>query len=263
MTSRRLRKQKVALRFRRREQIKTVAQVAAKRSVIAALIVGIGMGVAMGRNSLLSQFMRTHTPAVRMNQPQALVGIPALQEVPANTLWLWVPGVGTWMEKQICRKYPAVKKVRVSRSWTSNTIQLYLEPRVPLVMWNGQGFDREGVIFQTLAAAWKALPQASFNPNASRIDLGAWLYRMSAYYPMWSQIAAIKQDAYGTIEVILKSGIVIVWGSAEKEPSASKAQAMLRVIDDMHTHSGGTARADLRFFDQGRIIVVPKSARAL
>ena len=33
---------------------------------------------------------------------------------------------------------------------------------------------------------------------------------------------------------------------------------LARVLDDAHKNMSGAARADLRFFDQGRIIVLPK-----
>src|SRR5207302_614257 len=126
--------------------------------------------------------------------------------------------------------------------------------------WKGAGFDRDGVLFAITPGAWKVLPQASFASGASKPELGRWLARLAAMTSLWSQVASLKQDAYGTLELTLKTGAVVVWGLPETGTLARKAQILARVLDDTHHHLGGTARADLRFFDQGRIIVRPKGA---
>jgi len=60
------------------------------------------------------------------------------------------------------------------------------------------------------------------------------------------------------MELTLKTGTVVTWGTLETESTSRKAQTLLRVLDDAHNNLGGAARADLRFFEQGRIIVLPK-----
>ncbi len=258
----RLRKQRVALRFKRREQLRFRIHTALRRSIVVALVVGFGVGVVAGRDSILSRFVRQHTPQIRVVLPNALAGLPVLAELPQNAFLLWLPGVPFWLDKKLRRKYVAVRRVRLAKSWRTNSVLIQLEPRVPLVLWNNQGFDREGVSFPARPGAWKDLPQASFTASTGRVDLGRWLMRLASYYPFWSRVIALKQDMYGALELTTKSGTVILWGQPEKESIGKKVQALLRVLDDMHAHSGGTAWADLRFFDQGRIIVLPKSSRS-
>ena len=223
-----------------------------------ALLIGFGAGLVTGHDSFLSRFMRRHTPLVVVSSPQALAGLPVLSELPKNSFWFWFPGSGLWLEKRLCRKYTAVRAVRLERGFESNRIAVHLEPRVPLVTWNGSGFDRDGVLFAITPGTWNVLPQVSFLPGARKVDLGRWLGRLSAIPEVWSQVSSIKQDPYQTVELTLKTGAVVIWGTLESEPFTRKAQTLARVLDDAHKNMGGAARADLRFFDQGRIIVRAK-----
>lgn len=258
---RKLRKQRVALRFRRREQIKIHLRTVLVRTSILALVVGFGFGISAGPNSAVATFLRNHTPTVQLAIPTPLTGVPAASELPAQKVWLWVPGSGIYVNQQVTRKYPAVRKVTINRAWRKNEVTVRLEPRVPLVLWNGRGFDRDGVQFSVMPEAWKTMPQAQYQTQFSAQDLGRWTSQLASNYLLWMKIQTIKQDAYGIVELTLKSGTSVIWGLPEKELAARKAQALLRVLDDMHTHSGGSARADLRFFDQGRIIVMPKLSK--
>jgi hypothetical protein len=258
--ARKLRKQRVALRFKRREHLKHRVRTALMRSVAVALMAGFGAGLVANHNSVLLQFLQRHTPQVVVKVPETLVGLPVLPDVPRNHLWLWLPGSAWWLEQKLTHKYSSVHTVFFERQIQANAVVIHVMPRIPLVTWNGKGFDRDGVLFAITPGTWKVLPQASFLPNASKPELGRWLARLDSVMPLWSQVASIKQDAYGSLELTLKTGSVVIWGPPEGGSLARKAQTLLRVLDDAHHHLGGTARADLRFFDQGRIIVRPKSS---
>jgi hypothetical protein len=255
----RTRKQRVTLRFRRREQLKHHVRLALVRSVALALVAGFGVGL-VAHDSILLKFLHRHTPQVTISLPETLAGLPVLSELPANRLWLWCPGSAFWLEKRLARKYTAVRAVRFDRRLEANEVVVHVDPRVPLVTWNGAGFDRDGVLFAITPGTWQALPQANFSAGTSKPELGRWLARLTVTTPLWSQVASLRQDPYGTLELTLKTGAVVVWGPPEKESFARKAQTLVRILDDAHHHLGGTARADLRFFDQGRIIVRPKSS---
>src|SRR5262249_50760637 len=146
------------------------------------------------------------------------------------------------------------------RQFAANMVVIHVLPRVPLVTWNGMGFDQEGVLFALTPGTWQAMPKVSFMAGASKPELGRWLARLQRVTALWSQVSSIRQDAYGTMEVTLKTGAVVIWGPPETGSLARKSQTLLRILDDAHHHLGGTALADLRFFDQGRIIVRPKSS---
>ncbi len=257
--ARKPRKQRVTLRFKRREQLKHHVRSAVGRSVALALIAGFGIGICVGGDSFLSKFLRTHTPNVTIQAPQLLAGLPTLTELPKERVLMWLPGSGYFLQKKICRKYPSVNSLSLERQPESNRITIHLKPRVPLVICGGSGFDRDGILFAITPGTWGALPQASFSAGAHKADLGRWLSRLVLVTEIWSQVASLKQDVYGMIEFTLKTGTVVVWGPPEIEPLNRKAQTLARILDDAHKNLSGTARADLRFFDQGRIIVRPKT----
>jgi hypothetical protein len=204
--------------------------------------------------------MKQHTPQVVVKVPQTLAGLPVIAEVPQNHLWLWLPGSAWWLERQLTHKYSTVHSVFFERQFQANVVAVHVVPRIPLVTWHGMGFDRDGVLFAITPGTWRALPQAVFLTSASKPELGYWLARLESITPLWSQIGLIKQDAYGTLNLTLKTGSVVIWGPPDTGSLTRKAQTLLRILDDAHHHLGGTARADLRFFEQGRIIVRPKSS---
>jgi hypothetical protein len=256
--ARKFRKQKVALRFKRREQLKHRLRAVGVRGVALALLVGFGVGLVTGGDSFASRFMRRHTPQIDLAMPPSLAGLPVLSEFPKNPFWLWFPGSGFWLERRVCRRYPAVRSLRLERRFSANRLTAHVEPRIPLVVWNGSGFDQEGVLFPVTPGAWKTLPEADFPVASGKRDLGRWLARMAAMDVLWPQVTSVRQGPSGSMELSLSAGASILWGPPESDPSSAKAQALTRVLDDAHQHLGGAASADLRFFEQGRIIVRPK-----
>jgi hypothetical protein len=253
-----IRKQHVSLRFKRREQLKHQLRVFGVRGVALALIVGFGGGLVAGRDSYASLFIQHHAPLVDLNMPQVLAGLPIQAGLPKNTFWLWCPGSGLWLQRQICQRYPSVRAVRLERHFDMNRLMVHVEPRIPLVTWNGFGFDKEGVLFPVVPRAWNALPQAALPASVNKHDLSLWLVRLASVTDLWPQVTSVREDLSETMALTLKTGTVVIWGTLETEPTLYKAQALLRVLDDAHQNLGGASRADLRFFEQGRIIVLPK-----
>jgi len=252
------RKQRVTLRFKRREQMKNRLRAVGLRGVVFALLVGFGAGLVTGKDSYASRFVRIHTPQIDRNMPQVLAGLPVLAELPHNRFWLWFPGSGFWLERRILRTYLAVRTVRLERHFESNRVTLHLEPRIPLVSWGGSGFDQDGVLFAITPGTWKTLPEASFLSTTEKRDLGRWLAGMASIAEVWPQVTSVRQDPAEMMELTLKTGTVILWGALSFDPVERKARTLARVLDDAHKNMGGTALADLRFFEQGRIIVRPR-----
>jgi cell division septal protein FtsQ len=257
----RRRRQRVTLRFRRRLDLKKRLRTGFVRSLTLAAIVGAGAVLMAGGDPILARFLRQHTPQIAVNSPQTLAGLPVLSELPKNRILLWLPGSGFWLQHRICRQFASIRRVWLERQLESTKIVVHLEPRVPLVTWYGAGFDRDGMLFAITPGTWKALPQATFLRTASKPELGRWLARLSAMPEIWSQVTLIQQDASEALALTFKSGSVVIWGPPEPDPITRKAQTLQRVLDDAHKNMGGVARADLRFFDQGRIIVRPKGIR--
>jgi hypothetical protein len=256
--SARARRQRVTLRLRRRRVLTKQIQVGFVRSLVLAILLGLGVGLGVGRQSFLRQVVDRHTPQVDLVAPGSLSGLPVLSDLPAQRFWLWCPGMKMGLERRLVRKYRIVRGLRLEKHFQANRIVLRLEPRVPLVLWNDAGLDREGVAFGLAPGTWKTLPRVDLSPAVSPRLLSGWLSPLVALPRLWSQVVSIGQDSLSNMELVLKTGAHVIWGPLEATPSLPKAQALLRVLDDAHEHLGGASRADLRFFDQGRIIVLPK-----
>jgi hypothetical protein len=222
------------------------------------LIIGFGAGLVAGRDSFASRFIRNHTPQIDLNIPPVLAGLPILADFPKNPFWLWCPGSGFWLRRRECRLHLAVRNVWLERHFEANRIAVHVDPRIPLVAWNGSGLDREGILFSITPGVWNALPQGTFPESVNKKDLSRWLVRLAAIPELWPQVTAMRQDGSETMELTLKTGTLVTWGPLETESANGKAQLLLRVLDDAHKNLGGASRADLRFFEQGRIIVLPK-----
>jgi len=253
----------VTLRFKRKEHLKHRARGVFAKAIGMSIIVGIGAWLVTGGDSVLSRFMQKHTPLVSVTSPQTLAGLPVLNALPKNRLLLWFPGSGYWLKKRMCGQYASVRSVWLERHVESDRIIIHLEPRVPIVTWNGSGFDQDGIVFAITPGTWKAFPQASFLASAKKPELGRWLAKLSAMTELWSQVSSVKENSFETFDLTLKTGTLVIWGSPETETSVHKAQTLLRVLEDAHKNMGGAGVTDLRFFDQGRIIVRPKGVKGV
>jgi len=229
---------------------------------VLALVVGLGVGLVSGGDSVVLRILHRHVPRMMISASPAVAGIPVASAFPKNLIWLWIPGSGYPLQKKLCQQFSAIRAVRLSRSFTSNTITVNVDPRVPLVTWNGAGFDCEGMLFAITPGTWKVMPQAVFLPTARKREIGHWLAALSNSTEIWTQILSIRQDASEAIALTLKTGTVVVWGPPDQIAFSDKARVLARILDDAHKNMGGAASADLRFFEQGRIIVRPKAVRA-
>jgi hypothetical protein len=257
---RRPRKQKVVLRPRRREQLKHFLERLTLRAGLGALVVVVGIGLFSGEDSAINRFIHRHTPVVEIKTPSALAGLPILAELPAQKFWLWSPGSAWYVQRRILARFPVVKAVRWYKDFQDNRVVVRLEPRIPLVVWRGFGIDAEGRVFPITPGVWSDLPQADFSTVHSPPKLGRWLAQVSSVAPLWKQVTRLHQDHRGQLQLQMKTGAQVLWGEMEPETATERARTLARVLEDAHQHLGGAALADLRFFDEERIIVMPKTA---
>jgi hypothetical protein len=255
------RKQRVVLRTRRREKFKQHASVWLMRGGVAVLAAGVALGIIVQSDSLFSGFLRRHTPLVEIRAPQTLAGQPVALEWPARRYWLWVPGVALGAEHRLQKKNPAIRAVYFEKNLSTNRIIARIEPRVPLVRMESMGMDQEGVVFPILPGSWSQLPSAKFTPAPSRQALSRWIASFAKQKSFWSQVVAVSDDRLGNMAFDLRTGAHITWGPLDSKGITEKMTALSSVLEDAHQHLGGAALADLRFFEQGRIIVRPKSIK--
>jgi len=155
------RKQRVILRPKRRvalaQRIKTV--------VLGCGLAGFavfGMAMVSRGNGWAPRFVQRHTPTVEIQAPDTLADLPLLKETHPASFALWFPGAERRMRMQWLRQNPAVGAVRFEKRFADNRLIARLEPRVPLVRWNDQGLDKDGVVFTLASQRWTPCRRSCF-----------------------------------------------------------------------------------------------------
>jgi Cell division protein FtsQ len=256
----RVRKQRVALRRRRREVLKNNVKTMLVRGAVLALAAGFVLGMVTQGDSFFAHFVRVHTPEIEVQLPNTLVGLPVTEEFAAHRFWFWFPGIGVRAESRLRHQFPAVRGVHFDRDFQTNRIIARVEPRTPFVRWRDEGMDKEGVVFPLGPGAWAQLPLVTIQTSIPTAAVSRFLNQVSRVPEFWSQVAAVHDDPRGNFLFDLRTGTQVVWGLPENESASAKAGNLCRVLLDAHGHLGGAAVADLRFFDEGRIIVRPKTS---
>jgi len=248
------RRQHVALRGRRREELSRQLTGIATRGVLALILVSLFGFLFLHSDSWLQKKIAAHTPVVEVQAPEALAAVSAQVFIPRRTWVLWIPGVSDTIERRVEKQVSTVERATFEKIFSSNKIIFHLTARRPLARWNAQGIDREGVLFPLA-------PQGSANvptlvPFHAKLSpkIGIWLKALSEEPWLWDDLSEIKEDGRGHWTLVLRSGPVFVWGSSD-EPVHPKAEALTKILAQAKATHGGMQRADLRFFSEGRIIV--------
>jgi cell division septal protein FtsQ len=229
--------------------------------MVGALAAGFALGAIVQGDSFFSRFLRDHTPEVQIKAPEHLQNLPVRADLPKRTYLFWIPGVGRGAREAIIRKFPTVKDVRFDKDFNRNQVRVHLSPRKPLIQWNDRGMDEDGVIFSIAVGGWAHLPKALFPPTGPQPRVGAWLEALAQQKDLWNQVGAVGQDKMGNMFLDLKTGARIIWGGSDAGAVPLKSSLLGKALKDAHERLGGAAAADLRFFDEGRIIVRPKSVK--
>lgn len=255
------RRQKVVLRFRHRKAMAERAKRVAKRTFILASI-GVGMvALASQGDSFFSHTVKRYTPHVDIRMAQTLTGLPLQSLLPQNPFWLWFPWTAKRVNKRLNAQFPAAQEATFERQFSEKKIIIRLEPRVPLVRWGTSGIDSEGVVFPLQEGRWTQLPKANFTSGIPAPVLGSWIKELSAVPALWETVAGLSDDKYSNLFIDTKTNTRVAWGPMDSKGAPERIASLVRVLEDAHLHLGGAASADLRFFDEGRIIVRPKGIK--
>lgn len=248
----------MALRRKRRDELKQNVRTLLVRSAVLALAAGFVLGMVTQGDSFFAHFVRVHTPEIDVKLPNTLVGVPVAEEFASHRFWFWLPGIGVRAEARLRHRFPAVRGVHFDRDFKSNRIIARVEPRSPFVRWRDAGMDKDGVVFPLGPGSWSQLPLVTLKTSVSPASVSRFLNQVSRVPEFWSQVTAVHDDPRGNFLFDLQTGTQVVWGEPENASASVKAGNLCRVLHDAHEHLGGASVADLRFFDEGRIIVRPK-----
>ncbi|WP_456244205.1 cell division protein FtsQ/DivIB [Longispora urticae] len=134
-------------------------------------------------------------------------------------------------ERRIAELAP-VERVDVSRSWPSAVVVTVTERRPIAVVPQDKAFgllDREGVLFQVVAARPAGLPLMRLpSPGPSDPTTQAALRVLSALSPeLRSQLGTLEAESVTRIRLELAKGRSVVWGDAEASDKKSRTATLL------------------------------------
>lgn len=146
------------------------------------------------------------TANIPLNQPIARIDTETAAQAVANLAW--------------------VSSVEVRRGWP-NEVVVAVDQRVPLARVKGsgasQGVDAQGIIFDSLNIDGLPLIEATGAPLVSAVEV---LVNFPAN--LAQKVVRIRAESIDSIELDLKSGALVRWGSAdEPEFKAAVLEALL------------------------------------
>ncbi len=235
-----------------------------RRLVVVGCAAGIFLGVGkalMHQSSWFGSMIKRHTPLLEIKAPEILAESPLLREDrPAGISW-WLPKSGWQLRKRWLETYPTVSDIRFEKRFFENRVIAHVIPRVPLVRYGNQGVDKEGVVFDLVTPErWGVLPKAVLKSPEALSPLGPFLQEVSRDSQMWKKVVAVSEDMRGDVWLNMNTGTHVAWGRPDPKDVAAKAQCLTRVLNDAHERLSGAAMADLRFFNEGRVVIRPKTA---
>ena len=125
----------------------------------------------------------------------------------------------------------AVRRVAVSRSWP-HTVHIVVTERTPVaVIDEGNGLkalDSEGVLFGSYKTQPRGLPLVKTKPNTpdeALVEAGRVVTALPARIA--AQVATVSVASVDEIELVLRSGRRVVWGSAEDSQNKAEVLAVL------------------------------------
>jgi cell division protein FtsQ len=121
---------------------------------------------------------------------------------------------------------PWVSSVEVRRGWP-NEVVVALVPRIPLARVAGQGqsqgVDAQGIVFASPNLDGLPLIEATGPPLVSAVEVVSQLPKSLA-----QKVVRVRAQSIDSVELDLKSGAVVRWGSAdEPEFKAAVLEALL------------------------------------
>ncbi len=199
--------------------------------------------------------------AVLVEGPEPL---RALAQASADAL----PGSAGDKAEAIKAKYPSLSDIQVRRNWTEKTATLTLVVRRAVAAATRRGksagfLSDDGVVF--------AAPEGAFTLTGPSVEVsGASPAELSALAREWPILAApgafpaaLAGMSYGSPEngweASLADGTKVQWGRLEW--TREKLSRLSEAVADARTKEPGAFSADLRWFEDGKVLLKPSTAR--
>jgi cell division septal protein FtsQ len=162
----------------------------------------------------------------------------------------------------LAREFPCLRSVRVRRDWLKGSARFQVEGRraVAVVPVKGRAaayLDDEGVVFPAPEGIYSGLA-VSIEPGraeqARLKELAGYLRSVSRPDVLPSPLRRMsfvsEQEGW---EAILEDGTRVLWG--ELDWTEEKLSRLRDVLRDARTRFGGVLTADLRYFEDGKVLL--------
>lgn len=266
--SRKRRKQRVALRKRDKDaRLKVLKRGLAVVLTVGGLAAGLHWSVKwagnFGERASASPFL-----CVRDVRVSGSSSIPS-EELKAGLGF----GVGDPLlavrpkecEERLAKRFPQLLDVKLRRMvWGSVILKVHDRKAVALVKQDGgvRAVDANGVLYPPREGL-EGLPELL--PCAAEERLVALRFleivRERGLFQKEGLLKLGVEPPHDEVVFYLKDGTKISWGALEEKGFDEKYERLRWVMDRMQTEHEGMVYANLRYFDEGKIIVRPKSKK--
>lgn len=179
-----------------------------------------------------------------------------------------VPGTAGDKAEALKSRFPSIAEVDVRRNWTEKTATLTLVVRRAVASATRRGkpsgfLADDGTLFSA--------PEGAFMLSGPSVEVaGASAGELSALAREWPTLsaagsfpAALSAMAYSSPEngweAILADGTVVQWGRLEW--TREKLSRLSEAVADARSKEPGAFSADLRWFEDGKVLLKPAAAR--
>lgn len=169
--------------------------------------------------------------------------------------------------KNLASCKPELKKISLGRRWQKIVVDLTERVPVACVTLEGQrlGLDDDNLPFPLRGQYYREqLPEVTSTVPAERAEA---LRFIKAFAPaarnVYDGLAGLYVEPFNTIVLDMRDGTRIYWGPLEKDKLRPKLERLAQILEDSKSRFTGLEYVNLNYFDDGRIIVKPRSAAAV
>ncbi|MBI4347031.1 MAG: hypothetical protein HY553_09265 [Elusimicrobia bacterium] len=180
----------------------------------------------------------------------------------------WSPLEGAAVEEALLARFPFLEAASADRDWSARAVTVTVLLRTPIARARRNGRDagwlaEDGLVFEAPAGAYPPLdvPEADLGTLTDpRLPALAELVRRAATeLPSKTSRFAYRSAEDGWL-VAAADGTTLAWGGLDW--TAEKLSRLQQVLGDAAPRFGGGLTADLRYFEDGKILVRPAPSAA-
>ena len=110
-------------------------------------------------------------------------------------------------------KYAWIKKADVSRNWISGKVTITLTERIPIVLYNDQAIDADGVSFPTPINSVTGLPRITASTTESAVEAAAFFMGLPAEIADTVALVKVRSGQAYVVQIIDgRKSIELLWG---------------------------------------------------